>query len=161
MRGDAGFWAVLAILVVLHFLLHLGFGIGSGAPDLLTLALLLGARAGGMALGAGLGFGFGLLQDAFSVLAFGSNALAMTLVGAVGSFTRELFVGESGLFVFVYLFLGKWFRDFLQWLVVGEDLREPFVREILMGSTVGGFYMAVVGMLVVVALGGGLREARA
>lgn len=160
MRRGAGFWIVLAILVVLHFLLHLGFGIGPGAPDLLTLALLLGARAGGMALGAGLGFGFGLLQDAFSVLAFGSNAVAMTLVGAGGSFTRELFVGESALFVFFYLFLGKWFRDLLQWVLVGEGLREPFVREVLLGSTAAGLYMALVGMLVVAILGGGLREAR-
>lgn len=160
MRQGGGFWIVLGILVVLHFLLHLGFGVGAAAPDLLTLALLLGARAGGMTLGAGLGFAFGLMQDAFSVLAFGSNALAMTLVGAVGSFTRELFVGESGLFVVAYLFLGKWLRDLLQWIVMGETLREPFVQEILVGSTLASLYLAAVGVVVVVALGGGLTEAR-
>ncbi|MDX1568691.1 MAG: hypothetical protein R3223_12870 [Longimicrobiales bacterium] len=161
MRGGAGFWLLLGGLVVLHFLLHLGFGIGRGAPDLLTLALLLGARSGGMARGAALGFAFGLLQDAFSVLAFGSNALAMTVVGALGSFTRELFVGESILFVFVYLFAGKWMRDLLQWIVVGEGLREPFLQEMVVASGVSALYLAGVGILVVAVLSGGLREARA
>ncbi|MFP3948176.1 MAG: hypothetical protein ACOC8K_09270 [Gemmatimonadota bacterium] len=161
MRGGKGFWLLLGGLVVLHFLLHLGFGIGRAAPDLLTLALLLGARSGGMALGAGLGFGLGLMQDAFSVLAFGSNALAMTVVGALGSFTRELFVGESILFVFVYLFAGKWMRDLLQWIAVGEGLREPFFQEMVVASGVSALYLAAVGIVLVAGLSGGLREARA
>lgn len=147
--------------MVLHFFLHLGFGIGRAAPDLLTLVLLLGARGGGMALGAGLGFALGLMEDAFSVLAFGSNAVAMTVVGALGSFTRELFMGESVFFVFVYLFVGKWMRDLIQWIVVGESLREPFVQEMILGSTVAALYLAGVGMVVVAGLSGGLREARA
>lgn len=161
MREGPAFWGVLAGMVILHFFLHLGLGIGGTAPDLLTLALLLGARGGGMALGAGLGFGLGLMQDAFSVLAFGSNALAMTVVGASGSFTRELFVGESLLFVFAYLFAGKWMRDLLQWIVVGEGLREPFLQEIALGSTLAALYVAAVGMVVVIGLSGSLKEARA
>lgn len=161
MRAGPGSWLVFGGLVVLHFLLHLGFGIGAAAPDLLTLALLLGARGGGMALGAGLGFFLGLMEDAFSVLAFGSNAVAMTVVGALGSFTRELFVGESALFVFVYLFAGKWMRDLLQWIVVGEGLREPFVQDMVIGSSLAALYLAAVGILLLVALSGGLKEARA
>ena len=37
-----------------------------------------------MGSAAGLGFVFGLLEDAFSILAFGANTIAMTLVGAIG-----------------------------------------------------------------------------
>lgn len=161
MREGVAFWLVLAALIVLHYLLHLGFAMGREAPDLLTVALLLGARTGGAGKGAALGFSLGLLEDAFSVLAFGSNAVAMTVVGAVGSFTREFFVGESILFIFAYFFVGKWFRDLIQWMVMGEPLREPFVREILLGAGLGALYVAVVGLIVVVGLSGGVREARA
>ena len=38
------FWVLVALLVVTHFLLHLGLGIGVAAPDLLTVAVLLSAR---------------------------------------------------------------------------------------------------------------------
>lgn len=160
MKGAVGFWIAMAILVILHFLLHLGLGIGREAPDLLTVALLLAARTGGLGRGAGLGFVFGLLEDAFSVLAFGANAVAMTLIGALGASTRDLFVGESILFFVAYLILGKWLRDLLQWLMVGEALREPFVQEMLVQSVVASFYAAVVGVAVVV-VSGSLREVRA
>lgn len=160
MRDTVGFWIWIAAMVVLHFLLHLGFGIGRAAPDLLTVALLLGARTGGIGRGAGMGFVLGLLEDAFSVLAFGANAVAMTLVGALGASTRDFFVGESLLFFVAYLTLGKWLRDLLQWVVVGEAVREPFVQEMLVQSVVASFYAAVVGAAVVV-LSGSMREVRA
>lgn len=160
MRGPVGFWIAVAFLVVLHFLLHLGLGLGREAPDLLTVALLLSARTGGLGRGGGLGFVFGLLEDAFSILAFGANAVAMTLIGALGASTRDLFVGESILFFMAYLAVGKWLRDLLQWIVVGEALREPFVQEMLVQSVVASFYAAAVGIVVVV-MSGGLREVRA
>ncbi len=37
-------WAGIVFLVLAHFFLHLGFELGRSAPDLLTLALLIGAR---------------------------------------------------------------------------------------------------------------------
>ena len=72
-------------MAFLHFLLHLGFGFGNVAPDLLTISLLLAAREVGMGTAAGIGFVFGLLLDAFSILAFGANTVVMTVLGAVGS----------------------------------------------------------------------------
>ncbi len=73
-----------------------------------------------MGAGAALGFFFGILEDAFSVLAFGASALAMTVVGILGARTRDLFVGDSLLFLFVYLALGKLLRDLIYWVVAGE-----------------------------------------
>ena len=160
MREGVGFWVWIAVLVVLHFLLHLGLGIGSEAPDLLTVALLLSARTGGVGRGAGVGFVFGLLEDAFSVLAFGSHAVSMTVVGLLGSATRDFFVGESLLFFAAYLTLGKWLRDLLQWTVAGEAVREPFVQEMLVQSVVASFYAAAVG-LVIVVVSGSMRDVRA
>lgn len=159
MRGRWG-WVVVAALVLLHFFLHLGLGLGSGAPDLLTVALLVAAREVGPGAGAGLGFAFGLLEDAFGVLAFGSNALALTVVGAVGARTRDLFVGDSLSFLVTYLFLGKWMRDLLHWLVVGEGLREPFVQAMLVEGTLGAVYATATGLVALALTGAWWMKAR-
>ena len=153
MRGPWRVWATVVGLVLLHFLLHLGFGLGNVAPDLLTIALLLAAREVGMGTAAGIGFALGLLLDAFSLLAFGANAVAMTVVGAAGARTRDLFVGDSFFFVVSYLFLGKWVKDLLHWVLVGESVREPFVQALLMGSSLNALYAAGVGVLVVTITG--------
>ena len=133
-------------LVILHFLLHVGFSLEKGAPDLLTLALLLAARETSLGGAGGLGFIFGLLEDAFSVLAFGANALAMTILGILGARTRDLFVGDSVLFVFVYLTLGKFLRDLVYWVVAGVTVREPFLNAVLIDGTLGAVYVAAVGL---------------
>lgn len=145
MRSPIRIWGVVLVLVVLHFFLHLGLGLGPLAPDLLTVALLMVAREVPMGVAAGIGFVFGLLEDAFSLLAFGGNAIALTIVGAAGARTRELFVGDSLLFLVSYLFLGKWFRDLIHWVAVGESLREPFVDAMLVDSSIAALYVVVVG----------------
>jgi rod shape-determining protein MreD len=143
----------VAVLALLHFLLHMGLGLGNRAPDLLTISLLLAAREVGMGTAAGIGFAFGLLLDAFSLLAFGANTVAMTLLGAAGARTRDLFVGDSFFFVVSYLFLGKWVKDLLYWVLVGEGIREPFVQAVLVESSVNALYVAGVGVLVVTVTG--------
>ena len=153
MRGSWRVWATVAVLAVLHFLLHLGFGLGGLAPDLLTISLLLAAREVGMGTAAGIGFAFGLLLDSFSLLAFGANTVAMTAVGAAGARTRDLFVGDSFFFVVSYLFLGKWVKDLLYWVLVGEGIREPFVQAVLVGSSLNALYAAAVGVIVVTVTG--------
>ena len=157
MNGGWRHWGTVVVLVVLHFLLHLGIGLDEGAPDLLTVALLLAARDVGTGAGAGIGFVLGLLEDAFSVLAFGASTLAMTLVGAAGSVTRELFVGDSLSFLVAYLFLGKWARDLIHWALMGEGLREPFVQALLVEGSLAAVYATAVG-LVALAVTGALTE---
>ena len=155
---------VLTFLVpafaVLHFSLHLGMGIGRGAPDLLTVALLLAAREVGLGPAGGIGFFFGLMEDSFSVLAFGANTLAMTVVGILGARTRDLFVGESPLFFFWYLAIGIWLKGLVHWVVAGEGLREPFLNAVLVDGTVAALYGAVVGVLFMIPFGGGRRAIR-
>lgn len=150
MSGPLRVWLVVGLLGVLHFVLHLGLGLDEAAPDLLTVGLLLAVREVEPGTGAGIGFAFGLLEDAYSALAFGANALALTVVGAVGARSRDLFVGDSLMFLVVYLFVGKWSRDLLYWVLAGEGLREPFVRAMLMEGTVAAAYATAVGL---VALG--------
>ncbi len=142
------------LLAILHFLLHVGLEIEGAAPDFLTLAVLLGARVSGMGLAGALGFLFGILEDAFSVLAFGANTLALTVVGILGARTRDLFVGDSLRFFFVYFFGGKLVRDVMYWIVAGETVREPFVAGVLVDGGLGALYVAALGTLMVFLLGG-------
>lgn len=140
-------WGTVTVLVLLHFLLHLGIGLDEVAPDLLTVALLLAAREVGVGTGAAIGFVFGLLEDAFSILAFGASTLALTVVGAGGARTRDLFVGDSLFFLVAYLFLGKWTRDAIHWVMVGEGLREPFVQAMLVEGSIAAAYATGVGLI--------------
>jgi len=152
-KTDARVWLLLAALSLTHLLLHVGFGIGRAAPDLLTVALLISARDMAMGRAAGLGLFFGLLGDALSVLSFGANSVAMTIVAALGAATRDLFVGDSVLFLVSYFVLGKWTRDLVHWLMVGESLRQPFVDQVAVQGLIGGMYAAVVGMVALVVTG--------
>jgi rod shape-determining protein MreD len=146
-------WFVVAGLFVLHFLLHVGLGLGVEAPDLLTVALLLAAREVGVGTAAGTGLVFGLLEDALSVLSFGANAVAMSLVGLLGAVTRDLFVGDSLFFLVSYFVAGKFVRDLVHWAVMGEAVRQPFVDQVLMQGIIGGFYAAAVGIVVMAVTG--------
>lgn len=140
---------ILVVLGILHFFLHAGLGIGQQAPDLLTVGLLIAAREMRLGWAAGLGFALGLLEDALSVVAFGAGSIAMALVATLGAVTRDVFVGDSRLFVISYFFIGKWLRDLLHWILVGEELRRPFVEQLLVQGTTSALYAAAVGFLVV------------
>jgi cell shape-determining protein MreD len=150
----------VGFLILLHFGLHLSLGFGESAPDLLIVALLIAAREVNIGWGAGLGFFLGLLDDAFSVLAFGANTFAMTLVGMGGARTRDLFMGDSLLFLTSYLVLGKWMRDFLHWVAIGEGLRGSFVDTMLVQSPISAAYVGVVGLVVIAISGLGWETVR-
>jgi len=153
-------WGVVGLLIFLHFGLHVSLGLGEIAPDLLVVALLIAAREVDIGWGAGLGFLLGLLDDAFSVLAFGANTFALTLVGMVGARTRDFFVGDSLFFLTSYLVLGKLGRDFLHWVAVGEGLRESFVDTMLIQSPISAVYAGVVGLVVIAISGLGWETVR-
>ncbi len=160
MKSPLRIWGVVGLLIFLHFGLHVSLGLGEIAPDLLVVALLIAAREVDIGWGAGLGFLLGLLDDAFSVLAFGANTFALTLVGVGGARTRDLFVGDSLFFLMSYLVLGKWGRDFLHWLVVGEGLRESFVDTMLIQSPISAVYAGVIGLIVMAITGLGWETVR-
>jgi cell shape-determining protein MreD len=146
-------WVTVVLLAATHLLLHVGFSWGRGAPDLFTLALLLASREVGPGRAATAGLVMGLLEDALSVLSFGANTLAMTLVGFAGALTRDVFVGDSRFFLPGYLFLGKWTRDLIHWVAVGEGLRQPFVQQVLIDGGIAGLYVALIGWFVAALTG--------
>jgi len=157
------YWVMALLLAALHLLLHVGFSYGRGAPDLLTLAILLASREVGLGRAAGLGLFFGLLEDALSVLSFGANTVAMTVVACAGALTRDFFVGDSKYFLVSYLFIGKWIRDLSHWIAVGwvdtgAALRQPFVEQVLIDGGIASLYVAGVGVVVGTLLGVGAES---
>ncbi len=135
-------WVGVLVLFTLHFVLHIGLSYGREAPDLLTLGLLIAARELSLGRAAGLGFVTGLLEDAMSLLAFGANSIAMTLVATGGSVTRDLFVGDSRLFFPAYVFAGKWTRDLIHWLAMGPEVRQPFIEQAVVEGSLGAIYVS-------------------
>lgn len=150
MKDGAPFWIFVGLLVVAHFVLQLSFGLGVWAPDLLTLAVLLAARQVTEGAAAGLGFALGLLEDAVSLGAFGAAAITQTVVGYVGARSRDLFVGESVLFLSLYFFLGAWLQDALYYWVAPSVRRGEPLERLLMYAPLEALYVAVVGVVAVV-----------
>lgn len=147
MSAVARFWVFIAVLVVLHFLLRLTFGIGTAAPDLLTVALLLASRRTRPALGAGLGFLLGLLRDALALTAFGAAIITLTALGYLGSRIRDLFEGESLIFILLYLFIGKWLYDVLYGLISRGPILEDSVGVMFLDQPLAALYAAAAGTI--------------
>jgi cell shape-determining protein MreD len=148
MNGQArwGFWLLVVLLVVLHFVLRVGMGLQQLAPDLLVIALLLAAREVRAGSAAMLGLGFGILDGALVPFTMGASALALTVLGFAGARTRDLASGDNYLFLAVYLFAGKWLFDTLLFLLTGEVLRTG-ASYLLLVSPLTALYAAAAGLV--------------
>ena len=153
--GPGAVVALTLILVFLHFVLRLGVGMGAGAPDLLTVALLLHVRRVRFGTAACVGFTLGMLEDAFTLVAFGANIVAMTLVGILGVQTRAFFVSTTSLsFHIVYFVTGKWLRDLIHWILQqAAGVRSGFVEPMILAGVPAALYAALVGVLIVRLIG--------
>jgi hypothetical protein len=141
-----GFWLFTVCLVVLHFVLRLGLGLGQLAPDLLIVALLLAAREMRAGWAAGLGLALGILDGAMVPFNLGTSALVMTLLGFAGARSRELFSGDNFVFLALYLFVGKWVYDALLYLVTG-DLFTAGATYLVLVSPLAALYAAAAGVV--------------
>lgn len=147
MKRGLGLWLFVALLVALHFVLHLSLGLRASAPDLLTVAVLLAARQLNGGAASGLGFVLGLLEDAVSLGAFGAAAVTQTVVGYLGASSRDLFVGESTLFLSLYLFLGAWAQDALYYALAAAVRRGEPVEALLVVAPIQAAYAALAGVV--------------
>jgi rod shape-determining protein MreD len=145
-RAGWGFWAFLALLVVLHFLLRVGLGYEQLAPDLLVVALLIAARQLPAGFAAGLGLLFGILDGALVPFALGASALALTILGFVGARSRELFSEDNYLLFALYLFVGKWVFDTIVFMSTGEVFRSG-ASYLLLVSPLTALYAAAAGLI--------------
>ena len=145
-RVGWGFWAFIALLVVLHFLLRVGLGYEQLAPDLLVVALLLGARQLPAGYAAGLGLVLGILDGALVPFALGASALALALLGFAGARSRELFSEDNYLLLALYLFVGKWLFDTILFFATG-DLFRAGASYLLLVSPLTALYAAAAGLI--------------
>ncbi|MEX2283220.1 MAG: rod shape-determining protein MreD [Gemmatimonadota bacterium] len=146
-RSDLSFWVFFTLLVIAHFILHVALGLRETAPDLLTVALLLGVRRTRSSVAAAIGLLLGLLQDSLSLSAFGADAVVLTLLGYAGARSRDLFEGDSLLFVAAFLFIGKWLHDFGYWLLARDPSASGFVSLFLVDVPIAALYAAVAGVV--------------
>ena len=113
----------------------------------MTVAVLLGARRLGGAGAAALGLALGLLRDSLSLVAFGADAIVLTIIGYVGARSRDFFIGDSLLFVAVYLFVGQWAHDILYYLLAGSAMRGDAVMYLFVRAPLMALYSAAAGIV--------------
>jgi rod shape-determining protein MreD len=140
------FVGFIAVLVILYFLLRVGLGLGALAPDLLVVALLLGARRMRAGWAAGLGFALGLLDGAAHPQTMGAGAVALCILGYAGARSREALAGDSPLLLALYLFAGKWLYDLIVYLLLIKPHLAGPLSTLVLGSPLAAAYAAAVGL---------------
>lgn len=140
-----------AILATVHLTLHVGLGLGGGAPDLLTLAMLLLALETSPPAAGFLGMALGLTRDALAISGFGAGSLAGAIVATLGSFSREMVIQRSASFFAFYFLIGKWLFDALSRIFGGGD--RSFLEAAVIDGGIGAVYLAAVGLAIVLLAG--------
>jgi cell shape-determining protein MreD len=143
--------AFVVALLVLHFMLRMGLGLGTLAPDLLVAAVLIAGRqmrAGGA---AGLGLLLGVLEGATVPENLGVLALVLALLGFLASRSRELFADDNYLFLAGYLFSGKLLFDGLLLVLSGSAFRPGAFTALFLVSPLAALYVAAAGLACVAA----------
>ncbi|MBI4420435.1 MAG: rod shape-determining protein MreD [Gemmatimonadetes bacterium] len=142
--------AILLLLVVLHFGLRPFLGDPRPAPDFLLLALLIYAIRSSPGPASLAGFLVGVLGDALKPDAFGSGALAHTVVGFVAAWGKAVFFAENLLVSGGFFFAGNWIRDLLVLLAGGSHRGSAFLWQIGFWSPLQALTTAIVGVGVLI-----------
>ncbi len=140
-----GLVVLVAVLVALHFVLRIGYGLGELAPDLLLLSLLVTARFVKPGTAAGIGLFLGFLEGAMLPMTMGVSAVALVILGYVGGRTRKWFSDDNVVFLALYFFLGKWVYDGILFLFAGA--RPGMAADLLVISPLASIYAAIAGLL--------------
>jgi len=148
-RDRGRLWAVIALLVVLHFALRPRLGAPQIAPDFLLLALMLYAirsRPGAAALA---GFIVGLVGDAMVPARIGAGALAHTVVGYLASWGRAVFFPDNLFVNGVAIAAGTWVRNAILLLASGGGTGGLMV-QLFVYAPLQALLTAIIGAVVLV-----------
>jgi len=144
--------AVLSLLVVSHFAL-LGW-LGDqrvavrAAPDLMFLALLVYSIRTTPGRASVAGFVVGLVSDALTPVAFGSGALAHTVVAYLAAWGKAVFFAENVLVSAGFFFGGVWMRDLLVLLSGGYAGGSALAWQLALWSPLKALTTAISGVTV-------------
>jgi rod shape-determining protein MreD len=153
MKWSTGIRTAIAflVLVVLHYTLRPVLG-WRAEPDFLVIALLLVAirvRPGSAAV---LGFMIGLVADSVVLHAFGSAALAMSIVAFSASWLKAVFFADNMALNAFFFFAGKWLFNAL-YLVAERRLGGgELVMQILVWSSLSAAVTAIAGLMALLIL---------
>lgn len=140
--------AVLGLLVVSHFAFRGLLGGRRVAPDFLLLALLVYAIRTTPGRASIAGFLVGLLSDALTPVAFGSGALAHTVVGYLAAWGKAVFFAENLLVSAGFFFGGAWVRDVLVLLAGGHVKGTALAWQLAWWSPINAAATAFSGLFV-------------
>lgn len=143
------FVGLIAGLVILHFVLRVGLGLGFYVPDLLTVALLLAARRMRAGAAAGLGVLLGVLDGAVNPFTMGASALVLAVLGYLASRSRELLAGDSPVLLVAFLALGKYLFDLFLWGVLSSRGLAGPASVLFTLSPLAALYAAAAGLAAV------------
>lgn len=138
--------AFVAALVVVHYVLRIGLGLGPLVPDLVLVAVLLAARQMRAGWAAGLGLLLGILEGSLVAFTFGAHSLVLAVLGYLGARSRDFVSGYSPVFLAFYLFAGKWLYDVLLYLVVTVNARPGPASTLVLISPLAAVYAAAAGL---------------
>jgi rod shape-determining protein MreD len=136
----------IAGLVVLHFVLRVGLGLGVLAPDLLVIALLLSSRRLRPGGAAGLGFVLGLLEGSANPTVFGAASLALSVVGYLGSRSREWLAGDDPVTMVAYFFVGTLLYEALLYVLLAIMGAGGSPMALAIPALFASLYAAAVGL---------------
>jgi rod shape-determining protein MreD len=140
------FAVFVAALVVLHFVLRVGVGLGFLAPDLLVIALLLASRRLRPGTAAALGFFLGLLEGAANDYILGAASLALAVLGYLGSRSREWLAGDDPLTLVAFFFVGTLLYNLLLYVLLAVSGAGGSLMALLIPSLLASLYAAAVGL---------------
>jgi rod shape-determining protein MreD len=136
----------IAGLVVLHFVLRVGLGLGVLAPDLLVVALLLASRRMRPGGAAGLGFLLGVLEGSANPTVFGAASLALSVVGYLGSRSREWLAGDDPVTMVAYFFVGTLLYEVLLYVLLALMGAGGSAMALAIPAVFASLYAAAVGL---------------
>ena len=136
----------IAGLVVLHFVLRVGLGLGVLAPDLLVVALLLASRRMRPGGAAGLGFVLGVLEGSANPTVFGAASLALSVVGYLGSRSREWLAGDDPVTMVAYFFVGTLLYEALLYVLLALTGAGGSAMALAIPALFASLYAAAVGL---------------
>ena len=139
------------LLIVLHYTLRPVLGWRTSI-DFLVIALLIASVRMRPGLAAMLGFAMGLVADSLSVGAFGSAALAMSVVGFAASWLRAIVFAENLALHAAFFFAGKWLFDVV-FLIIERRLKGfELITQLFIWSPITAMVTALAGILVLILM---------